>query len=275
MIVFILCLLIHGFISPANELNDLEKRWLKGSVKSVMETKYTLSGKEAGAPKDKIVFRKLTLFDKYGYEVENTLYQSDDESLKSIFSFGSDGKPSGMTETKSDGTLNLSVVYNYNDKGILSEAVYNWGDDHTIGDIGENSDYYYEIIQNELFTKVLYTVEYRGFITEEKYLKSDGTLSFTITNKYDPRANRLESAYYHGNGRLSWNTKYTYDRYDNLVESRLFKSNRIAVLSKYKHQFDETGNWIERLEEREVYVNILTAGLDSTNMVTERTIEYY
>ena len=87
--------------------------------------------------------------------------------------------------------------------------------------------------------------------------------------------NRLESAYFHGNGRLSWLTKCKYDRYNNLIESRVYKSNRIAVLSRYNYRFDATGNWVVRNENRKVYVNILTAGLERANTVTERIIEYY
>ena len=85
----------------------------------------------------------------------------------------------------------------------------------------------------------------------------------------------MELSYFKGNGHLSWISKYKYDRYDNLVESRLFKSNRIAVFSTYKYQYDAVGNWVVQREEREVYVNILTAGLERADMVTERTIEYY
>ena len=155
------------------------------------------------------------------------------------------------------------------------KRIYNWAENRIIGEICENTDYYYEIIQNDIFTKVLYKNEYRGYCIEENYLKADSSLSFKFVDKYDFRGNKLESGYFHGNGRLSWMTKYKYDRYDNLIESRVFKSNRIAVLSEYKYQFDVAGNWMIRKENREVHVNILTAGLEQSDTVTERIIEYY
>jgi hypothetical protein len=110
---------------------------------------------------------------------------------------------------------------------------------------------------------------------EEHYLKADSTLSFKFVAKYDAHGNKLESGYFHGNGRLSWMTKYQYDRYNNLIESRVYKSNRIAVLSEFSYQFDSSGNWVVRKEKRQVHINILTEGLERANTVTERTIEYY
>jgi hypothetical protein len=274
-LILFLSLLFSGFILPENELTDLERQRLKGSVRSVMETKYTLADKTANASKDKILSQKYTVFDKNGYEVENTIYQSGEEFLKSTFTFGPDGRPSGMHQIKADGTPNLDVIYEYDKKWNIAKAHYNWSEEHNIGEIGEETDYFYEIVRNELFTSIDYTSEYRGYTTGEKYLKPDSNVSFTIINKYDPRGNRLETAYFHSSGRLSWMTKFTYDRYDNLTESRVFKSNRIAVSSKYKHQFDDIGNWVVRREEREVQVNIFTEGLEQADMLTERIIEYY
>jgi hypothetical protein len=270
-----MCLIIHGFGIPDKGITDLEQHRLKGSVKSVMEIKYTLAEKTANSPKDKIIFQKFTSYDKSGYRVESILFKESAQFLKSSIMFGPDGRPSGLNEFTVDGTPNLNVIYKYNEKGYISEADYQWADDYITGDFCENTDYYNEIIKNDLFVKVMYTSEYRGYITEEKFIKADGSISFSLVSRYDPLGNRSELSYFHGDGHLSWITKYKYDRYNNLIESRLYKSNRIAVLTKYKHQFDAMGNWTVRSEEREIYVNILTAGLERADMVTERNIEYY
>jgi len=271
----ILCLLINGFINPAKELTDLDKERLKGSVKSVMEMKYILAGNTKDAAKEKIVFQKYTEYDPFGYETGNTIYQDGAVYIVSTYLFGKDGKQVEKNEYSDDGTLNLHVLYKYDEKGNRPEAIYTWGRDRRVADICHNTDYYNEVIQNDLFTKVLYQYEYRGFCTEEKYIKPDSSLSFILSSRYDPRGNLIQFSYHHGNERLSWLTKYTYDRYDNMIESRVFKSNRIVVLSTFKYQFDDIGNWISRKEERQVDVNILTEGLELNNSVTERIIEYY
>lgn len=269
------CGLFIAFIAPAEEFNDLAKYRLKGSVKSLMEIKYALGEKSDSAVKGRIMFQKYTLFNEDGYEYESTLFKDGNEYLTSKYLFGNDGKQVEMDEYNPDGTLNLHVIYKFDKKGFRSEADFMWAENRNIGDITENKDYYYEIIQNDIYTKVIYKNEYRGYCLEEDYLKADSSLSFKFVNKFDFRGNKLESGYFHASGRLSWMTKYKYDRYDNLVESRVYKSNRIAVLSRYKYQFDTAGNWVVRNESRKVYVNVLTAGLDRANTVTERMIEYY
>jgi len=269
------CGLFIGFIIPADKFNDLEKYRLKGSVKSVMEIKYALGEKADSALKSKILYQKYTLFDLNGYETESTLFANGNEFLSSKYLFGADGKQVEMDEYNPDGTLNLHVTYKYDKKGFRSEANFIWSEDRKIGEMTETKDYYYEIIQNDIYTSVLYKNEYRGYCIEEDYLKADSSLSFKFVAKYDFRGNKLESGYFHKSGKLSWMTRYKYDRYDNLIESRVYKSNRIAVLSRYKYQFDLAGNWVIRNESRQVYVNVLTAGLDRANTVTERKIEYY
>jgi hypothetical protein len=271
----IVCVLFTGLIVPPDKFTDLEKYRLKGSVKSLMEIKYSLAEAGNTALKNQIMFQKYTLFDINGYETESTLYKKSDELLTSRYIFGNNDKPVEMLEYHADGTLNLTIKFKYDEKGYKSEAIYNWADNRIIGEICEKTDYYFDIVQNEVFTRVIYKNDYRGFCEEENYLKPDSSLSFKIVAKYDFRGNKVESAYFHGNDRLSWMTKYTYDRYDNLIESRVFKSNYIAVVSKFKYQFDSYGNWISRNEKRDVHRNILTDGLDTANTVTERTIEYY
>lgn len=264
-----------GSTSPEGQINDLEKFRLKGKVKSILETKYAIPDKSDKTVDKKVLYQKFTLFDANGYEQQRKLYKDGSEYLYSNFISGIDGKQLEMNEFLPDGTLNLNVKYAFDDKGNWSEAVYAWSEDRVIGELCEAYDYYFEIIQNEIFYTVRYKYEYRGFCTEESFIKADSSLSFKLTAKYDFKGNKLESAYFRGNEMLSWVTKYSYDRYDNLVESKVFKSNRIAVSSKYKYKFDDTGNWISRSEDREVFVNIFTAGLNPSDMLTEREIEYY
>lgn len=264
-----------GFTDPETGITDLAKYRLKGSVKSMMETRYALAGDTGSAVRDKITYQRLISFDKYGYETESTLYKDGASYLHALYLMGDEGRQIEMNEYHPDQTLNLNVTYNYDEKGFRTEALYHWADNREIGDFTGNTDYFYEVINNDIFTRVIFKNEYRGYCTEENYLKADSSLSFKFAYKYDFRGNKLESAYYHGGGRLSWLTKYKYDRYDNLIESRVYKSNYIAVHSGYGYQFDLVGNWVLRKEKREVYENILTAGLDRANTVTERIFEYY
>ncbi len=260
---------------PAATFNDLNRLGLKGKVKSVMEVTYTVQGKTEDSEQKEIVNQKFLLFDETGFIKETRLFSNAAEYLISKFIREEDGKLIQMNEYRADGTLNLNVTYSYDAKGFRSEAMYDWSENRVIGEICERFDYYDDILQNELFTRVKYKNEYRGYCTEESFYTGDGRISFKITSKYDFRGNRLESAYLDGSDRLSWITKYNYDRYDNLIESNVFKSNRIAVESGYKYKSDDMGNWVSRTEDRTVYVNILTAGIEQSDLLTERVIDYY
>jgi hypothetical protein len=240
-----------------------------------MEIKYASNDKSGKSGNFEIIYKKLTLFDENGYENEVRIYRDNAEFLVSRFVPGNDGKPVEKIESLPDGTLNLNVKYQYDEKGFRSEAAYYWSENRVVGEICEMFDYYDDILQNVIYNRVEYQSDYRGYCTEEKFITSGGEVSFILASKYDFRGNRLESAYLKANGMISWITKYQYDRYDNMIESRVFKSNRAVVESEYKYQFDETGNWVTRKEKREVYVNILTAGINTSDMLTERTIEYY
>jgi len=273
--ILVLVVILQSSMPVNDTLNDREKARLIARVKSVMEIKYSVPADDTIPSSDKIIYQKFTRYNPEGFEVESIQYENGQKGLISQYRTDHEGKPVEMNEYKADGKLNLQVVYHYDDKGNITEAEYLWGEDRQISELSENTDYYFELIQNEIFTKVNYVNEYRGYCTQQDFVKADNGLSFKFIYKYDIHGNKLESAYYHGNGRLSWLTKYKYDRYNNLIESRLFKSNRIAVLSTYKHRFDDKGNWIYRKENRVVYVNILTEGLDRNNMITERIIEYY
>lgn len=263
------------YFNSAPAVNDLTRYGLKGKVRSVMETKYAMPDKESKEPSNQAIYQKLIRFNEEGFIREITLYKNNEVYLVDEFVTDIDGKPLEMNESLPDGTLNLNVRYFYDKDTCKSEALYNWSEDRVIGEICDPFDYYFDIIQNVPFTRVVYSYEYRGYCTEEKFLKADSSLSFKLVSKYDFRGNRLESGYIKANEMLSWITKYTYDRYDHIIESKVFKNNYIAVYSEFKYQFDDTGNWISKKEKREVHVNILTAGLDQRNMVTERNIEYY
>ena len=275
LMLLALCAVLTAFTSSNTVLSDLDRLTLYGKVKSMMVTRYTVSGKGKNMEKNMVLFQELTYFDIDGFETESAIFKDGKEYLTSRYEFNYLGRQSVSNQYLADGRLNLNIEYLYNSDTLRSEAIYHWSDDRIVEGICEEFDYRYDILVNELFSRVIYKYEYRGYCTGETYLKPDSSVSFNITSKYDFRGNQLESAYFRGNGGLAWMTKYTYDRYDHLIESRVFKDNRIAVKSTYTYQFDDKKNWLSRLENREVFVNILTAGLEQSDILTERIIEYY
>jgi hypothetical protein len=267
--------LFQGSINPGKGITDLEKYRLKGNVKTIMETMYTVGKGADSLTRGGILYQKYTEFNYDGYETSFILYKNEQPNLYGNYIFGPEGWQIGLKENRSDGRLNSQVTFFYDPKGFKVKAKYRWGEDREIVDFEENTDYYFEILNNDIFTIVVFKNEYRGYSVQEDYLRSDSTLSFRFKYRYDFRGNKLECAYFHGDEHLSWMTKYEYDRYDNMIGSRVFKSNHIAVNSTYNYQFDALGNWTYRKEYREVFENILTSGLEKSDIVTEREIKYF
>ena len=272
--IFVFGVLI-GLTATANQINELEKLKLRGKVKSLMEIKYSVVEEVDSLVNDTIISQKYTVFNESGHKTEAIIYRNGSEIASSKCLFGAFGKQVELNEYDQYGTLYLTIAYKYDDKGYRIEANYDWSGQRRYDENMQERDIGFEVLDENPFIKVTYKNDYRGFCTEEKYLKADGSLSFKYTHKYDFKGNKLEKNYFNSSGKLIWRTTYRYDRNNNMKESKLYRDNRIAVKSTFKYQCDASGNWVSRLEEREVHRNILTAHLDSGSILIERKIEYY
>lgn len=75
-----------------------------------------------------------------------------------------------------------------------------------------------------------------------------------------------EISKYRADGRLAWKLSFKYDIHGNLIETKdYFDDGSFYAKTKYKYEFDETGNWIEK----RAYIN---GKLDE---IVVRLIEYY
>lgn len=263
-----------SFSIPQNAANDLQKLNLNGNIRSMMETRYAVDSEADTIVKDTIISQKLIYFTKNGYESTTTVYRNGEEFTRSQCRFGDNEKQTILNEFRA-GAIYLKIKYYYDDEDFRTEAHYDWIEQRQYVENKEKVNFGYDVFNKNFFTKVLYSYNRDGLCKEEKYLKSDGSLAFMHTYRYDFRGNKTEMEYYNSNGKPSWRTTYKYDRYHNLIERKLFKDHRLATKSVYKYQFDEGGNWISCVEDRELQENILTAHLDSASVVTERKIEYY
>ena len=275
LLFFLLAVMVFsGFISGDRPSTDLEKLQLKGRVKSVTEIRLNNSVSGESISGTSSSYKKISKFNIDGYETEAVIYNNGKYS-NIIDVFDTAGNKIGFREYKEDGTLWTTVTYNLDKKGNPVSADYDWLGKGEYDEIREKSELLYEVLDRNPWYKVLYKNDFRGFHTEEKYLGGDGKLLFKFSYRYDIHGNKVEMTYFNSRGRTSWDTKYHYDQNDILVESIVFKSNRVAAISKYTYQYDSKGNWVNRLENREVNYNILTASLVEGNFVIRREIEYY
>jgi hypothetical protein len=270
-----ICTLLTGSMVHEEPVSDLERRSLKGKVKSVLETR--MNGKITGgkAESGTITYKKLSKFTPEGFEYETVIYTNNGKSSQIEYQFNTDGFPAGLNEYKDDGTLWLSVTYKLDDEGNKLEANFNWPGKGGYDEIREKSEQLYEVLNRNPWSRIIYSNDFRGFPVEEKYLRDDSTVLFKFAYRYNIQGKRKEMTYFNSRGRTSWETKYKYDRSNQLVKSIVYKSNRVAATSTYTYNYDENGNWIRREEKRDVNYNILTSNLVEGSFYIERVIEYY
>lgn len=268
-------IILAGFASTDEPVSDCERSRLKGDVKSILETR--LNGVDIGdtLARGEITFKKLTKYNNKGFTTEAVIYNNNGKSSILSYKFDTAGYQTGLDEYTEDQTHWLSVEYKLDPSGNKLEAIFDWLGKGGYDEIREKTEQLYEVIDRNPWDRVIYKNDYRGFHLEEVYMKNSGKKLFKFRHRYDILGNRIEMIYYNSKGRTSWETKYKYDRNNHLVESILFKSNRVAAISKFTYEYDPEGNWIRRVEERKVHYNILTAHLVEGTFVTEREIEYY
>jgi hypothetical protein len=254
---------------------DLEKLRLNGKVKSLHETRINEVQPGDSAQSGEVTYKKLSKFSAQGFESEKIIYNNNGKSSKIHYVFDSRGYPVGLKEYTETGDLWLNVLYILDEEGNKLEAEFDWTSKRGYDEIREKSEQLYELLDRNPWDRIVYDNDYRGFHLEEKYMKANGTTLFRFTFKYDLHGNKVEMIYFNSKGRTSWETKYKYDRNNQLVKSIIYKSNRVAAVSTYTYKYDAHGNWVNRLEKRDVNYNILTANLEEGNFLTKREIEYY
>ena len=276
LLFFLTLLMIYiPFRADAQKMTDLERLGVKGIVRSILETKYTIFDEGGDKIQDKIILSKQTIYNPDGYEAEIITYQNGEIASFSHYIFDAEGKQTELKEHKPDGTLRHSVSYKYDDKGLRTEAVFQWVEQQFYDNNRQKTEHVFEIFERNMYSRVVYLNDYRGLPLEEDYFRDDGTLSYRYVSKYNVFGNKTAMTYINSTGRTSWVSKHKYDRYQNLTEGKVFKSNRTAVSSKFSYKFDLYGNWISRYEKREVVDNVLTTHIERGDYLTEREIEYY
>lgn len=115
--------------------------------------------------------------------------------------------------------------------------------------------------------KSTYKYDDKGNQIEENSYKSNGSLDSKSTYKYDAKGNEIEKNVYNSDGSLDWKHTYKYDAKGNEIEENWYNSDgSLSWKYTYKYTYDKHGNWIEKIEYNED---------NKPFRVTEREIEYY
>jgi hypothetical protein len=255
---------------PVKRTTDLERMKLKGAVRSLMITSYYINVDSESGERDTLIKQEQTFFDRTGQIYEVVHYENGIAGSISKFLFDSAGRQLLQREYDLGGNLIANITYKFDDRGYRAWAHYEWPDFDP-----DDDDFGFEATTRQPYNSIVYKNDYRGFCTEEQYLRPDKSQFCRYEHDYDFRGNKSEMNYYNANDRHSWRKTYKYDK-DNLVElSRMYKDNRIVLRSDYSYEFDTAGNWTKKTEYRKIYYNIYSSLLKKGDIVTNRKIDYY
>jgi len=271
---FSIVLLAVLFISATGEKKpptDLEKRNLRGSVKTLTEVRSEILSDSTF----NIVNHSVSEFSKSGMlevvkEIRNgTLFS------KKIYDYSIDQKLQGYSDYNADGSLYLRVTYSFDENGFLIGEKFDRTQQKLYNQNRQRVFQEYEKVYENMFVEVVYKCDFKGHKIEQKYLNANGSLMHLTTYKYDYKYFRVEEKYFNADRKAVWRTKFKQNSHGFVQESKKYISNRLAVTSNFSYQYDAQGNWVERFEKRKVEDNILTVEINRNNIIITRVIEYW
>lgn len=275
VLLILLLGILQSFSFKSFQKNDLETSSLKSKVKSIKETKTSISNSTEDKNKQTVLISNLTYYDPEGKKIKVTEYKNGLLFSYMNYIYNQDSVITNVNEYNADNTLYLTITYSTNEKGTVTKADYNRLLQKTFDDNRRSIDVEYEKYYQNLFTYVKYKSDFKGNILEESYYTGNNRLSFKYINKYDFKYNKVEIKYYNKSGNLSWRKKLKYNAKGDVTESKFYESNRLALVSKYEYEYDHNSNWTKCTETRKLYDNFFANDLSDNTIITTRTIEYY
>jgi len=276
MAIFVF-LILMGLMFPGllSESNDLKKSNLKGKVRSIMEIKYSVKHTDDTILKDSVVSHYFTIYNEKGYKTEITKFEDKEGFTLSRYIFNLEGIPVGMNRYDKFGNLILVVDYVYDQKGYKNTAYLNWPSEDPVVMQEVSNEFGFNVDGGNLIYRIIYIRQHGGMVGEEVYLGQDSNVLFRNIFRHDFKGMREELDYFNSRGNMSWRTMYNYDRDGKILDANIYKDNRVALELSYQYKCDSMGNWVSRIEDRNLHWNVLTAHLDSNDYIVDRMIEYY
>lgn len=215
-LIFLLTTLMSVMTFAQNGKTDVENESLKGKVKSLKHTRYSVKDFFGNIEKDSIMQGEnyTFLFNTDGKFLETTYYNIDNTiSHKNLFSYNDKKQFIESQQVDEKGELLAKYIPKYNGKAQIEE--YN-----TYNKNGELSD------------KSIYKYDKEGNYIEENAYYADGEKIYQYLYTYDKKARLIESKYSHFEENLIQNTKFEYDN-----QGKHIKTNRITTDLENKFQY--------------------------------------
>ncbi len=257
------------------QVSDTKKDNLSGNVSSIRTTSVSIPTHGVNIGKRNEIVNKIVNYDTSGFILKISNYKKGTLFSYSVYDYDINNRLKNIHEYNGDNSLYLTIMYTSNEDGTIIIANYDrslqkmYDTERNVVDV-EFAQYY-----KKLFTKVIYTNDFKGYTTKGSYFTADSILSYKYLYEYDYKYNKTSIKYYNSSGNLSWRKRIKYNTDGNAKEIKLFESNRLALTSKFEYKFDQNNNWIKRTETRKLHDNFFADGLNDNTVITTRDIIYY
>lgn len=247
---------------------------LSGKIKSIHERVYSVE-KGSEISENNMLSDQLNLYNKYGYKIKTIHYKNDTIFATIVYELQDDTLLLSSKEYNSNGSLYLSISYYSNNKGHITKAVYDRHNQKAYDDNRKLIDVEFDKYYSGLFTIIEFENDYKGNVLKSTYITNNNSLYCKYLHRYDFKFNRIETKFYNNKNKLSWRKKMKYNNDGFVYEIKLFESNRIARKSEINYTTDSNGNWIKKVEKRELFPNFFAYNLTDATIITNRIIKYY
>ncbi|GEM_PF-3919365 len=229
---------------------DDEYEKLKGQVKTVEESTYSIIESNGKVEKSRLTSKIVMAYDKDGNEAGRKIYDTNGD-LKEVIAclYNEQNKLKEETGINAQGEMTTRTTYKYNDKGMMVEenlwtliyanpiatTTYSYDDEGRM----KESIAWYSYKKDKVMWRYVYEYNAQGQKVMQKTFKEDGSLE----------------------------RKYVYEYNDKGYQSKEEVTGDVILGSTYifKYQYDKKGNWIKRIEIFE----------GEPSGITERIINYY
>lgn len=217
--------------------------------------------------------KRVLVRDDAGKLLKETKYYGGDPGEHTEYTYNSEGEPIERKNFDEEGIFISREVYNYDDKGGLSEQVTYDDKEHIISKMTFSSGVDKSIEQseydgkNKLVSRTVVKFNDAGKEISSIQTTPEGKLISGITTVYDERGNVLEKQY---KDFYSKTTRYKYDEKDRCIMQELFDGNG-TLLRKNMYEFDDDGN----LTAEQTYEMDTSRGGRDKHFETRYEYEFY
>ena len=255
------CFFLFGMRIPVlAQLHPSDDIDLKGSVKFLHSTHYAVKKNKNGEIKKEGVLDggeaySLIVYDPDGLPLERylgNLSQQKDSTWKASrgmikYIYDNESRQLKGSLYKLRGEQYNSIAYSYDDAG------------RRIGEI-------YDDAYDKTDAQCVFQYDEKKRVTVRNCNRPDGTFGSKTIQRFDEKGNQIEYSLFMEGCCVDSKIVIKYDAQNTLIEERVFNNeDQFRYSMTYEYQYDEKGNWIQRLE----YVD------GKLMYLTERKLEYY